>query len=129
MDPAQYPWAYLPNNNNVSFDQQQLENGGVSYFGLPVGAGGQQMAGGGGHTTVAAAGAAQQKQLQHEAALKAAAAANAAAVASSSGGNAGAEAMAAAEKAAAELKHPEGQKTRSKIVRLILVLRKKAYFL
>lgn len=108
MDPTQYPWAYPP---NASFDQQQLDNG---YFGTPMGQQQQQF---GGHTTVAAAGAAQQKQLQHEAAIKAAAAASAAAVASSSGGNAGAEAVAAAEKAAAELKKPEGQKTRSKIVR------------
>jgi hypothetical protein len=106
MDPAQYPWAYP--QQNVSFDQQQLDNG---YFSLPTS---QQF-------TVAAAGAAQQKQLQHEAAMKAAAA-NAAAVASSSAGNLGAaEAVLAAEKAVAELnKQPEGlmKAARSKIVNL-----------
>lgn len=111
MDPSQFPWAYPTNHHgSPSFD---MDNG--IYFGaLPVG---QQFGGSIGHTTVEAAGAAQQKQFEHESAVKAAAAANAAAMASSSGGNAGAEAVAAAEKAAAQLKKPEGIKTRSKIVR------------
>lgn len=113
MDPTQYPWTYQPTQpTQTLFDphHQQLENGymtGLSGFGgIP-----SQF-----HTTVAAAGAAQQKQLLHEAMIKAAAAANAAAMATNSGGNVGAEAVAAAEKAASELKKSEGLKTRSRIV-------------
>uniref|UniRef100_A0A915NTB0 non-specific serine/threonine protein kinase n=1 Tax=Meloidogyne floridensis TaxID=298350 RepID=A0A915NTB0_9BILA len=110
MDPTQYPWTYQPTPPIFDPQQhQQFENGympGLQGFGgIP-----NQF-----HTTVAAAGAAQQKQLLHEAMVKAQAAANAAAMATSSGGNVCAEAVAAAEKAAAELKKPEGQKTRSRI--------------
>jgi hypothetical protein len=108
MDPTQYPWTYQPIFDPQHY--QQFENG---YMTALPGFGGIQSQF---HTTVEAAGAAQQKQLLHEAMVKAAAAANAAAMATSSGGNVGAEAVAAAAKAAAELKKPEGEKTRSRIV-------------